>query len=655
MENYSPYIEVIDDSPGAPKLIPEPWYRSRRFIIFATSFLVTFCLGQIINYSRPEIFKSSATLLTSAKTAIDLASSPADIQHVVIQQQILLGQELLLETLKRLDDTHPGHQLTVPDIRQMLQVNTIEETNMVTMSAEGVDPDLLSALINTWIDVYLEARSRYIAESKGETTTLLQEELQELEAKIEAKRQALNEFRQENDIASTGREENIALARLNGLTTSLNNAIEEKVKARARLDAIKQAIADGKPVVPPQEQGALTSLEQRAQELREKLAEFDSRYTREYMALQPSLRFIPREIKKLEKEVELKLFYGKKIVFADAEQNYEAAKHTVEVIKQQLNEQKALTSEFTARFAEHEALKFDLEGLEEIFRETQERLVQIESKNVDKYPQVNVIERAFPSRDPIGPSYTRDALLILLGSLLTGLFSVWVAEFLTRTKQDNAGVTLAGVHMYKDFGLNNLQQKNKPETLERQQQNILASPKIRELSDFELNALLTSANIMGKQAIALLLSGVSLEEITELHPDDFDPDKKVVSLHGKVPRIIPVDPVIEKLFTESGIFPPWHTDNPLSDRDFSAFITLAAVDSGLPYPEEISAEAIRHSYILFLVRQGLRLTLLEQIVGFMDTETLVRYSAFSTPRAGLGVEEIVRTHPVLAKFLETTF
>ena len=87
--------------------------------------------------------------------------------------------------------------------------------------------------------------------------------------------------------------------------------------------------------------------------------------------------------------------YGKSVVLTEAENNYAAAQQTVREIRTQLAEQKKQAAAFTAKFAEHDALKTDLEGLEQLYRETQERLVQIETSQKEKYPQVTVIDRAY--------------------------------------------------------------------------------------------------------------------------------------------------------------------------------------------------------------------------------------------------------------------
>ncbi|MCB1977577.1 MAG: hypothetical protein KDE66_11310, partial [Nitrosomonas sp.] len=113
---------------------PEPWYKSRRIVIFVAVFLVCALPALIYVFNRPAVYLSYATLLTVAKTAIDQSSNDADIQHVAIQKQILLGAELLAETSRRLKSgSHDGVSIDLNSdaVRQMLDVRAVAETNLV--------------------------------------------------------------------------------------------------------------------------------------------------------------------------------------------------------------------------------------------------------------------------------------------------------------------------------------------------------------------------------------------------------------------------------------------------------------------------------------------------------------------------------------------
>lgn len=651
VDNRSSRMFSSASAPGIP--VSQPWYRSRRFIIFLSVFLPCAVVGLIYDYSRPAIYRSSATLLTSAMTPVDRQSGDPDIQHVAIQMQLLLGRELAAETLLRLKAADRSlENLTIPDIQNLLQVEPIPETNLVEILAEDTDPKFLPVLINTWIDVYLDARAAEVKELTGNTARILESEVDDLGNKVEAARESLEIFRKTHDISSIEREENEELARLKGLNESLNKASEEEVKARANLDAIKSAISRGKAVVPDDEKGSLLELELRMQDLREKLADLDKKYTRDYINLHPEFKFIPEQIKDMDNAIQRKRQDGKNVVLTDAEVTYAAARQAVREIRAQLDEHKRRASAFTTKFAKHDALRADLESLEQLYREAQDRLMQVKSGQREKYPQVNVISRAYEPRHPVSPDYRHDALLVLGGSLLLALFGVWMAEFLTHRKEEpSSSITVVGLQAYApakaELPGHSQSVANQLDHKEQGAGNMLANPSSRELSSHQLRVLLNASNLKGKQLIALLLSGLSFDEAASLRPEQIDLPAGTISVGGRWPRLILMSPLLRSLFQQSANRPCWNPDDSGVRIDLSAALVCAAVDSGLPDPQQITAEAVRHSYIAYLVRQGLRLSDLEQVIGYLEPPAMLSYSAYSPPQQGRKIGEIELAHPAL--------
>ena len=649
MKTQIPHIEIAPNwsNDNAAISVKEPWFRSRRFIVFIITLLITMAISLAYVFSRPAIYLSYATLLTVAKTDIDQRSSEADIQHVIIQKQRLLGQELLDETAKRLHSLETiSEPLTIDKIRQMLKVKPIIDTNLVEMQAESSDPKILPILINTWINVYLDARAETVKQSKGSTTQALQEEIDNLSNKINLKRIELDQFRQDNNITSTGREENEALSRLQGLNDSLNKAYEEEVIAKSRMEAVNKAINQGQTLVPKEDTRTLSLLEQQAQKLREQLEELDQRYTREYMAKISKFKVIPEQLAALEVKIAGMRQSGQNIVLTESQQQSAAAAQTVRVIQQQLNTHKKLATEFTRRFAKYQALEIDLEGMELLLRESQERLIKIDSKQSEKYPQVDIVERAFLPMTPDRPNYSRDTLIAIIGSILLSIFNVWFTEFLTRKEDPNKAINLSSIHVY-----NNGTPPDKLDThamqasLAQQENYALENTLNREISIQEFDILIDAANTKGKQLITLLLTGLSAEEISLLHKNDMTKD--IIRIKGTSPRIIQASPAVRSIFSDMNQSLLGSSNQPLTLADITAILLCAVIDAGLADPNKINVDAIRHSYIIYLVQQGIRLSDLELIIGHISPTELSNYSVYSPESAGLAFKEIDLNHPAL--------
>ncbi len=675
MDNNSlPEIQVFpNQTPYSQPSSPAPWYKSRKLLVFSTVFLLSLMISLGYVYSRPALYRSYATLLTVAQTAIDQQSREADVQHVAIQRQILTGQELLDETLTRLNQqeqqndstTFDSSELTVSRLRRMLSVQAVPETNLVELAAIGYQPALLAPIINIWIDIYLQRRAEEVRQSTGLTLEALREELAGMEDKIIHKRDELTYFRQVNEITSLGREnlfENQSLARFKALNKSYSAASEEAVKSKARLDAVYKAINRGQVVVPTEDKKGMRVLELRLQNLREQLAEFDKKYTREYLALNPSLNVLPKQIQELEQEIQSKRNFGQNIALSDARQGYEAARQSLRVIKNQLNEHKQQATAFSTKFAEHEALLTDLEGLELLQRTTQERVVQIEAKQAEKFPQVKIIERAFHPRKPFSPNYTRDALIALVGSIFLALFCVWAVEYLTRKDEQKASISISGLNLYAGAGStstpelsNNYPQRNEQltttstQSLQHEQSHALESDLPMDLSVATLDTLLEAADTKTRQLVSLLLSGLSLDEIVKLKKQHILFTQNIINVPGEEQRTIQLDPGLKALFEQTEPCPAWNKNQNISEEMLQAILIYATVDAGFNEDLEISAKSITHSYIVYLVQQGIRLSELDQIIGYTDPTILSKYSRYSPKKRGVSINDLNLTHPSLTK------
>ena len=450
----------------------EPLVHSVRARIFALVFIVVATIGLLLTLLQPSEFEASATVLMTAPVAIDDEEQEANVQSVAIQRRILLGSEVTQALVAELGE------LTEDDIdssylRELLHVDPVADTNLVEMIARGEEADLLPAIVNTWIDVYLDIRAEGIQQSQQQTLRLVRDQLAGLDVKLEEAREALALYRAEHDITSAERQENEVMSRLAGLNDALNTAVETEVLARARIDAMQRAIARGKKIIPKSERESVAAMENQLRQLENQLKALTKNYTLEYVRKQPRYRDIPDRIDELRAALDEVYSESEQLELSLAQQQYEAAQNTVQQLQQQLDELEGEAAEFTTIYATHQALSEDLAQLEELNRESQSRLVEVQVNPVDKYPQVSVIDRPSSQSLRLGPDYVLWLGGTFVAALLTAIASVWLYGFLSPRKPEPAYVTLSGVHMYPQEGLGYAGVA--PEQLPQGQANLLSN------------------------------------------------------------------------------------------------------------------------------------------------------------------------------------
>jgi succinoglycan biosynthesis transport protein ExoP len=448
MERDRPTVEPLHRLPPFPEEeTSEPWLRSIRARVFGISFILTLIIGLAATFGQPTVYRSSATVLMSAPTAIDATIKEADIQSVAIQRRILLGGVVTGSLLSTLDDDH-GIAVDLAYLREVLQVNPVEGTNLVEMTALGAEAELLPTLVHSWIEVYLQIRAADVQDRQKQTLLVVESQLSGLATKVDAAREALALYRDENDITSAERQENDAMARLDGLSTALNKAVEAEITTRADLESLTAALAAGKNVVPQSDRKSVEGMHSELSQLKNTLKNLNKNYTMDYIHKQPKWRDIPNRIAELEAELAEVLEDGQSLILSNAERDYASAGRQVAQVQERYEAQEKEAARFTTLYATHQSLAEDLANLEALNRETQARLVQVEVNQVEKYPQVSVIDRPAGESIRVGPDLKLWLGGTLAAALGVGILSVWMYGFLGPRPAKTGFVTLSGVHMY---------------------------------------------------------------------------------------------------------------------------------------------------------------------------------------------------------------
>jgi uncharacterized protein involved in exopolysaccharide biosynthesis len=636
-------------------------------VVFLSALALFLVAGLAWDFLRPALYRATASvvtvdpILTARKSQPKEPGAPPpgpDEQNMAIQDIVLLGPDLLEDTLHRARKETELDVTSVDRLRPMLRVSAVPDTNIVKLSAVGDAPEELAAIVNSWLAAYLDLRQRQVQREFGNALATLQQEHENLGKTIERKRDAVDRFREEHDIVTLERDGNEALARLNALTDNLNKARDDVVKYKAQLAAVRAAIARGDPIVPDQEQPGLEALQQKVAGLRAKLAELRTRYTEFFLENEPEKRQIPGQIRELEALTKDKITQGQRVLVSQTQQKIAEAHQRVEVLRGELAKQKEVAAHFTNSFAEYKGLESELDRLQKMYSQAESQVVDMEVRASGKYPPVDVIEKAYPPGTPFYPHYWRDALLILVGAALLALIAVWVLEYLTRRPRDDEElIPVTGVRVYSggralaipESSFAGLTGGQQVPAITEAQAPTLPTLLPREPLPAEVAALWDLAEPPQRELMALLLCGVGPEECALLSAEDFLLDDSSLRVPGKAPRKIDLPPAARKLFSEHAPVPRWaDAESPAASvAELAGRIPLLASDAGVAQPQEMTADALRHGYLAFLVRQGARITELERVGGSMPAGQLSAYAALSPAGPGKRLDAVERVYPAL--------
>jgi len=636
----------------------------RRLVLFLSVLITSLLVSLAYTFMRPAVYQSKVTLLVTPPLINEQLGDISNSQHVELERQALLSRNVLSATLDKLVDEHGRTDVdgvTLLRLDEMLNVVPINGTNLIELVAAGSDKQQLPVILNAWLETYVAAHGASLARESASETADLTRQLDEIRRKVDAKRGQLEQYRSDYDIVSMERNENRILKRLNGLTDSLNKATEEKVVAQARVSAIRAALAQGRPVGSDRAQAGLVSLEDRLVGIQEQIEELEREFTPQYMSIDPGIAALVKKKKLLEDKINEKRREGGEIALAEAQQDLASAEQSVSSIQRQLDEQKQKVMEFTARFAEHEALQEELLLLETQYRTVQQRQVQTEIDKKKLFSQVAVKAYPFLPDRPVSPNYLRDAGISVAASVLLALLSVWFYDFMNRPVRQPAVADIHPVFVAAQ----------EPEALEqgtagRLPHHANAPPVLgqqlpRELSENEVLAQLEAAGPDTRLLLVCLLSGLNTDAISALRWGNIDLDTDAVHIQDHTVRKLVMTPSMRAAIADympsdpDPDSPVWQDagGEPLSDNNLEALIACVAHDAGLTRPSEVTSRTFMHTYLAYLVRKGVKLSDLDKVVGRISPTVLAAYGVFSPPGAALSLDSVEQVYPALQIFFKT--
>src|SRR5262249_8518218 len=153
-----------------------------------------------------------------------------------------------------------------------------------------------------------------------------------------------------------------------------------------------------------------------------------------------------------------------------------------------------------------------------------------------------------------------------------------------------------------------------------------------------------------------LLSGLSTDEIIALDWKHVDLDTDVINVPGKSSRAFRLTAPLHDLLLArrasqqlAGTVLHDQSGGPLTADDVAALVMCAAYDAGLDGADEVSPQTVRHTYVAYLLRQGVRFADLGRLVGRLPQEEMAAYMRGASSQARVPLEQI---DPVLPGLLE---
>jgi len=630
---------------------------NRRLPIFIVVFLVLCAAGLTYTYSI------SPTYVAIAKIQVDPGSSadraPDGAAFVANEAQVLNSNEMLQTVLDALHVQRPALLPTfgsVPRLREVLAAIPSPGTNVIELQARGSEREQLAELLDVWAEAYLKSRGTRRTIDRDANIDEARGAVESIEARVARKRRQLDEFRRRHNIVSPEREENDVAAEMRSLTGALNEARRKAIDAESRLSAATAGAAQGKPVFRAQDKAVLAQLEQRAAELRQQLKDLEINFTPQYLSMDPKVKGMRATLQQIEQQIETTLRSRQQETLSEAAQDVVTFQKDVARLDAQVAARSKDALGFTSRFAELKAHTTELAQIETEAGQAKQRLSLLERSARAREPRYDLLGRPAVPERPVHPDYALYAGYSVGGALAAALLAVLLIDFLNPPpKRDPPAypqpiIQIAYPTLAAGTGGDPRRLANAVTALpalDYAPREALAAP-LRELTVPEVHALWDAASSDGRLAVAALFSGLTLAELATLTWENVDLKDDRLNLPQDVRPLTP--PLAQELQKRAPgrageTVAATRAGAALSLADLAGLIAAAAHDAGLEQAETIGDDTLRDTYVSFLVRQGARLSELEQAVGAMAPAAFLHYRGLSPRGPGVPLTAIDRVFP----------
>ena len=446
----SPSLLPWDQAPREPHLLDYLIILRKHQWLILTFLLTIVTIVTIASFKMKPVYEAAARVEVDRESQslqpfqdsnsydyyIDMDS------YIETQTKILQSETLALQTIRSLDlERYPefggGPNVNVwnrdggvtrrPAILSAflgrLSVKRVPNSRLIEVKFEAENPQLAAQIVNTHLQNYIEENFRSKYDATSQASNWLSSELEELRIKVEKSENARIAYERENQIWQIDEKQDITTQKLADLSKAVTDAQTDLAQKEAlyrmadsgNVDALPQAETD-------------TVLE----DLLKKKSDLDEQYADAINVYGPNFPKVER-LAAQQKQVNADLKKEEQTLFEGVKQQYETAKSHVEILKQQLDQQKAEANDLAEKLVQYHILQHDADSNKQLYDDLQQKLKEAAITSGLRSSNIRVVDPALAPANAARPQKARNIFLAFLVGLVGGVGLALFREYLDNT------------------------------------------------------------------------------------------------------------------------------------------------------------------------------------------------------------------------------
>ena len=415
----------------------------RRWAVL-TAMIVLTTVAAVVTVRMIPIYRATARVELEAESPLVQSlnavyqKAEADDAFLQTQIQVLRSDKLAWRTVEelRLAETPefsafratPGsaaekRKLALIDaFRNRLRVQLVPRTRMLLVGFESSDPRLAAQAATALVNNYVDYNFREKYDATRQVSGFMEQQLDELKAKVEKSQQALVEYERQHEIVNTSEKQNVLEQMLSDVSRDLTTAESERIQKES---LYRQVAARRVSIAALARSDLLQKLEEKAAELRGQYTEVSAQYGPKF----------PRALRLQRQMAEYDAQIGREQsrVIERLHNDYQAAVSREKLAAQAFARQKEQLGKLNQLLVQHNILQRDFESNQQLYQSLLQRLKDATVSAGLRSTNIHVVDSALPPAVPVRPRKALNIGLGLLAGVVLGVMAAFVQEGLDRS------------------------------------------------------------------------------------------------------------------------------------------------------------------------------------------------------------------------------
>lgn len=385
-----------------------PYYQSTAVL------LVEAQIPRLLNYQDVVAFNSRN--LEYFNTIINTLHSREIMEHAVTSSGLASHPAFFPRTTSVVEKAAAAHAL--------VRIRPVEKSRLIKVTVEHPDPAVASILANAVAKSYIQVDLDNRMNASMQAVEWLRERSVEYREKLEAGLTELQQYRENTQSVSLEEDQNIVIAKLKALNSTLTEAQAERIDAEIKWQAVRRQLEGDAPLAQIasqiDDQGIAETLRQ-LQEQQRLVAQLKQRYKPGYPDLQQAIE--------LEQSLGQKFNEACSNAVSALQGRYEMFKAREESLRKALKQQEQEAFELDRKLVRYNDLKRNVEADQEIYQSVISRMKEASISGSLPSEIIRLAEEARPAPRPFRPQPGQVLFRGSVFGLVLGLGTIFVLYY----------------------------------------------------------------------------------------------------------------------------------------------------------------------------------------------------------------------------------